>query len=830
MADISTEPETKNGETPSGETPSPATEQAPQDATSDNSGEDAIPPGDPVDAPGDEVPAPPGDSDGPAADQPVEENDDTPPEDDAESEEASSAEDPELKTDQESEAGPEVGLKEGTEEGSEDQAATEDEIEDGAEEEKEEEEEEEEDEDLPDTSKTQAAPESQVAEAPESAPPSILHGRYDIHPAKPLADLDCPSARAFEVDDRMEPLHKLFALICIPGMPVRWEEIEDIVEQDIPFNLPLIGYGNVDWPLLGQKCLALIYERPLGGRVSTALGDPHMPDFKKIDIVREVVEAGMNGLRQLAFRDMTHRSVRPDNLFFMDEEQEEVVLGSFVTSPPGFDQPLAFETIPRSMAYEGGRGAGIIDDDLYAFGATMAFLAQRQNPVKGLGREQLILSKISESSFQTLVGKSLITSSLLDPMRGLMQDDPELRWGFEELELWSSGRRVSPTQSHPPNRSPRPFKFGDFDHVTARTLAYSMSLRPESAMKMIKDDTLLHWVSRGLEDKELSAAIEAAVEVTKAKAEEKPGEDDLLLTKVLLLMDPLGPIHYKSIALMPDSFGGSLGVELLRGGGIKTLAEAIVAEAPQIWFDLQDGGSATQFTDMEAFQQLRVHLQKAGPGYGVERCLYETNPGYPCQSPLIKSDNIIEIDELIPALNAAEKNVDTKKNPVDRHIAAFIGARHQVNVDRELGEIADPDKTIQILGSLRLLAHLQERLKSGPQHGLSKWLGSLMGPVIKIYQSRKTRKAIEAEIPRIVRTGDLDELLGLMDDPETKLRDEAGYADAIEEFSTAEEEIVKIEFDTGPNSDAADKTSKQVAAVTSILIMIFIISVMIMTG
>ena len=105
-----------------------------------------------------------------------------------------------------------------------------------------------------------------------------------------------------------------------------------------------------------------------------------------------------------------------------------------------------------------------------------------------------------------------------------------------------------------------------------------------------------------------------------------------------------------------------------------------------------------------------------------------------------------------------------------------------------------------------------------------------MGPVIKIYKSRKTRKAIETEIPRIVRTGDLNELLSLMDDPEMKLRDEAGFASAIEEFGTAEEEIVKIGLDTGPHSTAAGKISKQAAAITSILVMIFIISVMTMSG
>lgn len=806
MADISTEAETNNEESPPGEAPPPLAEKA---AEGDNLAGDPGAAEEASETP-DMAPAPPDSTEDESSQVAVETTDE-------------SVEDPaDITSDNESDETRELASStpdQDIDEEDPDQDIDEEDIDDEAD-----------DADLPDTTQPQVAPENQAGLAPDSSPPSVLQSRYDIHPSRPLLELDSPSARAYEVEDRMQPLQKLFALICIPGMPVRWEEIEEIAEHEIPFNLPLVAYGNVDWPLLGQKCLALIYQRPLGGRVSKLMKSRGVSDYKKVDIIRSVVEAGMNGLQQLSFRDITHRSIRPDNLFFMDEDYEDVVLGSFVTSPPGFDQPLAFETIPRSMAYEGGRGVGDTSDDLYAFGATLAFLVQKNNPVKGMGAEELILSKLSESSYQTLVGNALLTSTLMDPLRGLLQDDPASRWGFEELEIWSDGRRVTAAHVYPPNHAQRPYKFGDYDHFTARTLAYSMSKRPESALKMIKDGTLTQWISRGLEDNDLNAAVEAAIEVAKVKASAHPQADDLLLTRILLIMDPLAPIHYKSIALMHDAFGGSLGVELLRGEGIRTLAEAIINEAPQIWFDMQDSGNATYFNEVEAFQELRLHLQKAGPGFGIERCLYLTNPGFPCQSPLVKAENIIELDDLIPTLNLAEKTVDTKKNPVDRHIAAFIAARIQGSVDAYLGEIADLDKTTQILGSLRLLAHLQERLNSGPQHGLSKWLGSLMGPVIKIYQSRKTRKAIEGEIPRIVRTGDLNELLNLMDDAETRHIDEAGYAAALEEFSTAEDEIVKIEIESGPNSDAAAKTSKQAAAVTSILIMIFLISVMIMSG
>ena len=40
--------------------------------------------------------------------------------------------------------------------------------------------------------------------------------------------------------------------------------------------------------------------------------------------------------------------------------------------PAGFDQPIAYETIERSMADDGGRGIGRAEEDMYACGVALA--------------------------------------------------------------------------------------------------------------------------------------------------------------------------------------------------------------------------------------------------------------------------------------------------------------------------------------------------------------------------------------------------------------------------------------------------------------------------
>tara|TARA_B100000315_G_C14586265_1_gene593180 strand:+ start:2544 stop:4061 length:1518 start_codon:yes stop_codon:yes gene_type:complete len=505
-------------------------------------------------------------------------------------------------------------------------------------------------------------------------------------------------------------------------------------------------------------------------------------------------------------------------------------LGEFVSSPPGFDQPVVFETIERGMASEGGRGIGSISDDIYALGVTLAHLLQRQNPARGKSKEQLLLAKMSLSSYPVLVGKAILTATMLEPIRGMLNDDEEERWGFDELDMWSSGRRVAPAQTTPVQKSQRPVRFGDFDHTQPRTLAYSMSERRESALKMIQDGSIEQWYSRGLENSEMATAVAAAVEAADALKETVPEAGELLLSRVLMLMDPKAPVTYKNVKYMTDGFGYALGVEILRDGDIKTYAESIVNEVPGIWFEISDESASAQFTELEYFARLRSHLQKAGPGFGIERCLYETIPGHACRSPLIIKENVSEIEDILPTLDAVEKFADTKKSPVDRHLAAFIAARSEGSVESQLNELGDLDGTIQILGMLRLLVILQDRMNAGTLLGLTKWVGGLMGPVIKLYHSRSTRRDIEAEVPRIVRSGDLSELLDLLDDPVSKKEDQTKYLAALEEFTEAEEEVLQIEENTGPGSEAANRTSNQVAAVTSILIMIFIISMIIMAG
>jgi hypothetical protein len=295
-----------------------------------------------------------------------------------------------------------------------------------------------------------------------------------------------------------------------------------------------------------------------------------------------------------------------------------------------------------------------------------------------------------------------------------------------------------------------------------------------------------------------------------------------------LVLDPSGPLSYKNFSFFPESFGTLLAVEMMRDGDIRTLAEIVVRDIPRIWFEAQPGGIGLNFVEETAFQRLRLYLQKTAPGYGLERCLYEANPGIACKSPLVDTRYVVDIEQLLLVLNDAERRVDSKQKPLDRHLAAFIAARAGADTEAHIDDFGDKDEVISAMSILRLFARLQA--KYGPEVllGLTRWIGGQVGPVIRLFHSRATRRDLEAEIPQMVRRGSLPELLEALDNAEMKSKDRNGFTTAVAEFQKAEAEVMSITANSRPGSAKVQRTSYQVAAILSIMLMICVVSLIIM--
>ena len=129
-------------------------------------------------------------------------------------------------------------------------------------------------------------------------------------------------------------------------------------------------------------------------------------------------------------------------------------------------------------------------------------------------------------------------------------------------------------------------------------------------------------------------------------------------------------------------------------------AEAINFEIAKMWFEINSENSAKSDMKAAGYFRMRSHLRDKTPGYGIERCLYDMNDGFPCQSPLLKGEFIINLEDVLPGLEKTAKTIDVKTLPVDRHIAAFVAARAKESIASSLLDVADPDEAVKVLGNL----------------------------------------------------------------------------------------------------------------------------------
>ena len=169
-------------------------------------------------------------------------------------------------------------------------------------------------------------------------------------------------------------------------------------------------------------------------------------------------------------------------------------------------------------------------------------------------------------------------------------------------------------------------------------------------------------------------------------------------------------------------------------------------------------------------------------GTGIERCLYEMNPGIHCQSGLLKGQAVRTLEELLPALNrvAAGGEVPVER-PRDAHISAFLATHMPVaEQQRAANDISRAAAGSQdSIHDLAYFARVQQLCGHGSLRNLARWLGAGLQPAIQGYYSRSRRARMAARLLSVISTGNLSELLILVNDQHEQAIDRQEYADAV---------------------------------------------------
>lgn len=616
----------------------------------------------------------------------------------------------------------------------------------------------------------------------------LVKGRFEIFMDGPLPEYDSPPAVAYKAVAKRDN-RDLIALICDPKLPPRIDAIANFHRVNQNGIVRVVDWDVVDWPLENRRCPVVLLSHPKGKRVFADKNTVRRK-MNDDDVVKGFLQTVVQTLHEIHQTGETHRALRPENLFFADENEEQVILGECFSAPASVMQPICCETLENVVASPSGRGPGESHHDMYALGVCLLALLSGEYPCKNLSDGEIISQKYSVGSYSTLIQHHRVSQSMTEVLRGLLNDDINERWSADDLGLWLNGRRLSPKQPILPGKASRAFNVGEHSYFSARELAFGYSQNWDFAAPTIIDGSLDGWLRRSLGDEPLTEAV------TQAKAA-GDSDRDRLVARTIIALDPAGPIRYRNLSASLSGLGTYIGVNCENQDARKDFAAVLNLSLAGFWIEQQFVTRNENLNAANKLEKNRATLIRAGLGYGLERVIYDLNESFPCRSITFERDYVPTLEHLIPALDrAAMEQGEKMQRLVDREIAAFVGANFRRAIGGELRDMDDADEATKIIGQIRLLGYVQDTVaRDFKAVALCRAAARLSKPAVDRFSSRQLRKRAFAKLAKSVKSGQLLDLIEIIDNPRELELDRRAYTHATNEFTKSAAELISLHRD-----------------------------------
>jgi len=627
----------------------------------------------------------------------------------------------------------------------------------------------------------------------------VLHDRFEIKPASRLSQFDQGPAQAFAAVDHEHVGRKLFALISPGTLPCRGLHLPERKGAALPMLWPEAS-GVVDWPVGNQggtpvwgRRPALVYLQPAGERM-LASDDQPLPRLTEQTIARNIIKPALQMLRELGHMRLAHRAIRPTNMFYVAGNSGEVMFGECFGSTPGADQPTVFETIENGMAQPMGRALGSQADDLYALGVLLLILHLGRNPLQGLGDEAIVAAKINFGSFSALAGGEKVSPTMAELLRGLLADKVSDRWTFRNLEMWMLGQYFNPVLPILPQRATRPIRFGGGEHMSKPAVANALAFHWDEAVPFVDSGALEAWLKRGFNDEKVGEPL-ALVRGLAYSYGPSNGAKHRTVSRMINFMGATFPVCYKNLRGNVTAFGTLLASVIDQPPLRTEFVELLRGRLGQGWLDHQPKLTIEEVQARRVLDALEKVIERPGPGYSVERALYELEPEMPCRSELIGDFYVTSLKDLLPAIDAALPGVEAGTMPVDRHIAAFIAARIGRPVERELAQLANiNDQLAYRMGVLRLIAAVQRTHSHHDLPRLAEAMVAILEPVVESFHRLKAREEVKEKLGHLGARSDFVQMAELLDEEGSMRRiDISGFEEAQQNYASLETEAQWLE-------------------------------------
>jgi hypothetical protein len=263
--------------------------------------------------------------------------------------------------------------------------------------------------------------------------------------------------------------------------------------------------------------------------------------------------------------------------------------------------------------------------------------------------------------------------------------------------------------------------------------------------------------------------------------------DDLLLARTIITLDPDGPLRYRGLNVMPDGLGALSAFAAVDEDLSAKFTEMLSSQLMDFWFEKQARPAHWASVGKDDAEKMLGILKKTGPGFAIERCVYEMNKGMACQSPRFKDANAVQIRELMEAIDAGAVRGEQQ---LDRHVAAFLGARYSGSLDNELTEFANARSGEDALvAQLTLFAAVQ--FKHGPRAlpNLASVFFDHLEVLLSPFHNTDLRARLRRAAEQVAPSGKLPELLGILRNKKYMRMDERGFDQAKRYYAQLERAV-----------------------------------------
>ena len=618
----------------------------------------------------------------------------------------------------------------------------------------------------------------------------LIDGRYAINLDMPLNEYNSEFAKAYEVTDKRDKKStSLYALVYGRSMSPRVNIIKTLKNISLNNFLTPIAADVILLSKQKEHCFTVVLPKPQGMKLSEYVLANGA--FSEERIIKKIIEPLSFVLDILEKAEVVHGRINLNNIYI--DDAKNIILGECISEPTGYSQSSFYETLERIRILPIGKGRGDVSIDYYALGAVSLCLQKGRDISESIDDEQLVVSKLMQGSFNTLVQNLVLSSMMMDLYRGLLNDKASARWRSSSLKDWLKGKHFNLVRMPPIIEATRSIFFCDVQYFNRSALAHALHHNWSAAKIFLREDKLIKWIEGSVGNSEMADKLRQAQKITSSSEIKNSVFDsgDELVVRCLSIIEPGEILRIKTLAINADALGSIIADEFRRKSTsyLQLIATALRKDLIQQNIASAEGLDKRIIVTVEKLTNL---IQLTGVGFGIERCLYELNPILPCQSEATKSEHILKLDHMLEFLDARAS--ETGKYPMDRHIAAFIASRINLQDGLFVSSLMNfpklqENKHIQ---TLTLLSTAQRSSSVRKLKGVAGVIGEQLLSVADCIHSKKIKEEYSKNIKGLSRSGSLAGLYSFISESQLLAKDHTGFEEAKRQYKQFSVQFAKL--------------------------------------